>query len=94
MNSITSDDLEKIFEIVEQVSEYAGDCDDWVTVKKQILLNLAPKLRKNFSTRDSKTKEQSLNAFEKDLIVYYKEATGIQLVLRSLDERREIYNVL
>jgi len=63
-------------------------------VKKQVLLNLPPAARKNFSTRDSKTKEQWLNDFEKDLIIYYKELTGVDLVLRSLDERREMFDVL
>ena len=81
-------DRKIIFDQAMFVASYAGDCDDWVTIKKQLLLNLAPRLRKNFSTRDSKTKEQWLNEFEKYLINYYKEETGISLVLRTLDERR------
>jgi len=85
---------EKIFEQVRFVSSYVGDCDDWVTVKKQVMLNLPPVLRKNFSTRDPKTKEQWLNDFEKELINYYKSLTGIDLVLRTLDERREMFDVL
>ena len=85
---------EKIFEQVKFVSSYVGDCDDWVTVKKQVMLNLPPVLRKSFSTRDPKTKEQWLNDFEKELINYYKDLTGIDLVLRTLDERREMFDVL
>jgi len=94
MSLVSVQDVEIILEKVSFVSEYVGDCDDWVTVKKQVLLNLPPIVRKNFSTRDSKTKEQWLNDFEKDLIIYYKELTGIDLVLRTLDERREMFDVL
>jgi len=85
---------EKIFEQVRFVSSYVGDCDDWVTVKKQVMLNLPSVLRKNFSTRDPKTKEQWLNDFEKELINYYRELTGVTLVLRTLAQRREIFDVL
>ena len=85
---------EKIFEQVKFVSSYVGDCDDWVTVKKQVMLNLPPVLRKSFSTRDPKTKEQWLNDFEKELINYYRELTGVDLILRTLAERREMFDVL
>ena len=94
MSAVSVQDMEAILDKLSFVSEYVGDCDDWVTVKKQVLLNLPPKVRKNFSTRDSKTKEQWLNNFEKDLIIYYKELTGVDLILRSLDERRELFDVL
>ena len=52
------------------------------------------KLRKNFSKRDSKTKEQWLNDFENELINYYEQLTGVRLMLRTLDERRELFGVL
>jgi len=94
MSSVSVQDTEAILDKLSFVSEYVGDCDDWVTVKKQVLLNLPPIVRKNFSTRNPKTKEQWLNNFEKDLIIYYKELTGIDLVLRTLDERRELFDVL
>jgi len=85
---------DKIREQIDFVASYVGDCDDWVTVKKQVMLNLPPILRKNFSTRDPKTKEQWLNTFEKELIIYYSGLTGVDLVLRTLDERREMFDVL
>ena len=87
-------DIEKIYDQVDFVASYAIDCDDWVTIKKQIMLGLPPILRKNFSTRDPKTKEQSLNNFEKELINYYRDKTGTTLVLRTLAERRELFDVL
>ena len=72
------------------VASYVGDCDDWVTIKKQILLGIPSPMRKNFSTRDARTKEQSLNNFERELINYYKEITGTTLILRTLEERRDL----
>ncbi len=88
------EDIEKVKEAFFQVSSYTGNCDDWVTIKKQVLLAVPSRLRKLFSTRDSKTKEQSLNNFEKEMIIYYKDVTGIDLILRTLAERRELFGVL
>jgi hypothetical protein len=67
-----------------------NNTDDWVTIKKIMLRSLHPDLRKSFSTRDPKTKEQWLNEFEKQLIIKYKEITGITLICRPLKERREL----
>lgn len=85
-------DKERILEEVRFVSTYIDECDDWVTVKKEVMKGLPPRLRKNFSTRDPKTKEQNLNKFEKNIINYYKETTGVILILRSLAERRDRFN--
>jgi len=90
--TISVEDKERIFEEVRFVSTYTSNCDDWVTVKKEVMKGLPPKLRKNFSTRDPKTKEQNLNKFEKNIINYYKEITGTGLILRSLAERRDRFN--
>jgi hypothetical protein len=94
MSQVNVQEMEIILDKLSFVSEYVGSCDDWVTVKKQTMLNLPPRLRKNFSTRDPKTKEQWLNDFEKELIIYYRDLTGIELLLRTLAERREIFDVL
>ena len=85
---------DRIREQVEFVSSYAGDMDDWVSIKKQIMLGIPSKLRRNFSTRDSKTKEQRLNNFENELINYYHDLTGVKLILRTLTERREMFGEL
>ena len=84
---------ERISEQIDFVASYAGDCDDWVTIKKQVMLGIPSKLRKLFSTRDRKTKEQSLNDFEKNIINYYKNITGVDLKVRTLEERRSLQNV-
>ena len=84
----------KIKEQVDFVSSYASGCDDWVEIKKQILLGISPNLRTHFSTRHPKTKEQRLNNFEKRIIHYWKDKTGTELKLRTLAERRELFGVL
>jgi len=84
-------------EIADQlkiVAAYAVNCDDWVTIKKEVMRAIPPTLRKNFSTRHPKTKEQWLNPFEVRLIEIYQDMTGTQLVLRSLAERRELFGPL
>ena len=44
---------------------------DWMDFKKTMLRSLPSKMRKNFSTRDPKTKKQTLNNFERQLIDIY-----------------------
>ena len=88
------DDRARILDQLQFVMTYVGDNDDWVTVKKQILLGISSSLRKNFSTRASKTKEQWLNDFEEELINYYEQITGVRLKLRTLAERRELFGAL
>tara|TARA_R110001583_G_scaffold48919_14_gene153169 strand:+ start:12 stop:278 length:267 start_codon:yes stop_codon:yes gene_type:complete len=84
----------KIIEQIDSVSCYTDDCDDWVEIKKQIMLGLPSHLRKLFSTRDPITKEQRLSDFDREVINYYREKTGISLILRTLEQRREIFGVL
>ena len=81
---------DRIIEQIDFVASYVEDCDDWVTVKKQIMRGIPSHLRKNFSTRDPITKEQWLNQFEEKVINYYKQTTGVDLILRTLQERREL----
>lgn len=92
--TIEPEDRERILAETRFVSTFTKDCDDWVTVKKEIMKGLPSTLRKNFSTRDPKTKEQWLNNFEKELINYYHNLTRVRLVLRSLSERREMFGEL
>jgi hypothetical protein len=88
---ISPEDKERIFEEIRFVSKFTSDCDDWVTIKKEVMKGLPPSLRKTFSTRDSRTKEQTLNDFEKIIINYYYDLTGVRLILRTLAERRGVF---
>ena len=55
--------------------------DDWMSVKKYLLRSIPIVDRKLFSTRDSKTKRQEINDFEKEIIQYYEIQTGKKLRL-------------
>ena len=72
----------RVLEELTLIATVAGSEDNWVSIKKQLLLALPPKLRKLFSTRDAKTKKQSLNIFESHLIDTYEKMTGIRLELQ------------
>ena len=55
---------------------------DWLTVKKQLLLVLSPRDRKNFSTRDQKTKKHFVyNSFEKQVRKEWFTLTGNILMM-------------
>ena len=82
----------RVIEQIHEVSSYVDDCDDWVTIKKEIMKGIPSDLRKYFSRRDSLSKEQVPNDFDKSVIEYYFRLTGVQLKIRSLEERRKLNN--
>ena len=71
----------RVLEELTLIATVAGNENNWISIKKQLLLSLPPKLRKLFSTRDAKTKKQSLNLFENHIIDVYEKMTGIRLEL-------------
>ena len=87
---MSSIDNKLIIDKLSEVAEFAGDCDDWVTIKKEVMKLLPSSIRSMFSRRHPITKEQQTNKFEIELINYYKEITGIGLVIRTLQERRNM----
>ena len=82
-------------EVFKRTANLRLNCDDWVEIKKLVMKQVAPSHRKVFSRRDQKTKNHPpLNQFENEMKDLYKEISGVELVLRELDERREIYGRL
>ena len=75
---------------ISEVAQYAGSCDDWVTIKKEIMKGCPSHLRSLFSTRDPITKEQRTSSFDRAVIKSYERVSGTCLVIRSLAERREL----
>ena len=80
----------KIQDQLNEISSYAGDCDDWVTIKKEVMKSIPSSLRKLFSTRDPITKEQNPNEFDILVMEYYYSITGKSLKVRTLSERRKL----
>jgi hypothetical protein len=62
------------------------DTGDWITFKVMLMRSLPWQLRLDFSTRDSKTKKQSLNEFEHKVINKYYKLTGIKLEIKSKEQ--------
>ena len=83
-------DLAVVFDSLDEVAMIVGDCDDWVTIKKELLKCLPSNLRKLFSRRHPITKEQQTNALEFKLINMYNDRTGVKPVVRSIEERRNV----
>jgi len=79
----------KLKEVVDFVVSYAKDSGDWVQIKKEIMKHLPWQLRTNFSTRDRKTYEQSMNDFEHMLAEYWESQTGRELRVVQLWERKQ-----
>ena len=53
--------------------------EEWLDLKKLLLVTLPSPARKNFSVRDAKTKRQCLNDFEHWLIDNYNHQVGTKL---------------
>ena len=79
-----------VLQQIEEVAKYAYDCDDWVTIKKEIMKGCPSKLRGLFSRRHPITKEQVPNEFDKSVIDYFEKVSGQKLIIRSLSERRAL----
>jgi DNA phosphorothioation-dependent restriction protein DptG len=70
----------KIEETLRSINSYAT-IEDWLSLKKEILKEIPSDKRSLFSTRDPKTKKQSINAFEVEVIALWKEISGTDLYL-------------
>lgn len=71
----------KIEEAIKFVHSYAPDIKEWKILKKELLKFLPTNQRKQFSTRDEKTKEMNFNDLEKSIVERWKTITGISVYL-------------
>jgi hypothetical protein len=79
MNDIEKEKIEEL--ILEIGAFYEGN--DWLVVKKYILKYLHPTIRKNFSTRNAKTKKHTLSLYDKEVIDLYYEHFKVRLILNE-----------
>ena len=81
---------ESVQEAVCFLAKALPEEDDWLTIKKQVLLSISPNERKAFSTRDQKTKKHHpFNDFERSVRQLWFDQTGIWLQIppdKRLDE--------
>ena len=81
---------DRITNQIKEVSSYVGNCDDWVTIKKEIMKGIPSDLRKLFSRRDPITKEQVPNNFDMIVKEAYERFSGVDLKIRTRSERKKI----
>lgn len=71
---------EQIKQKIDEVVTYVGNTTtDWLRVKREILNILPAKDRSLFSKRHFSTKKQVPNDFDREVMDYWKERTGITL---------------
>lgn len=88
---MTKEELDNITELLEEIGEfYKGN--DWLLIKKYLLRYLKPVIRKNFSTRDSKTKKHIINSYEEKIINLYYKTFNVKLVLDETKQHKNIKN--
>jgi len=65
------------------VATYAADTDDWLMVKRELLVLLPVCERELFSRRHPVTKRQTTNDYEDILIDVWFELTGMRLMIHE-----------
>lgn len=70
---------DKIIQEIDALIKNDLSCEDWMELKRYLLKCVNTELRTKFSTRDPKTKRQSLNDFEKKIIDLYELSAGVKL---------------
>lgn len=74
--------------LLKEIGEvYEGN--DWLIIKKYLLRYSHPELRKNFTTRNQKTRKHTINNYEQDLIDKYYKLFNIKLVLDEDKKHKE-----
>ena len=82
-------DEDKVLELIGELFEYYKE-DDWIRIKKFLITYLNPSIRKNFSTRNAKTKKHTLNEFEKNLIKKCQNIYKRKIILYEKDKHNEV----
>jgi hypothetical protein len=71
---------DKIKNIIKDTIEFVNSrTNDWFIIKTLIVNQTPPKERSNFSRRHYSTKKHIINSFDREVITYWKEQTGVSL---------------
>ena len=71
-------------EKIEYVASYVqSSCIDWFKIKQEIIRSLPGYMRKKtgFSKRHKNTKKMIINDFDREVIKYWEEITGLRLFI-------------
>jgi hypothetical protein len=73
---------DKLKERINDVADYIGqETNDWLLIKRHLIISFPNEGRRLFSVRHPCTKKQILNAFDKLVMAYWKELTGIEPII-------------
>lgn len=75
---LTETDIQYIDYVIEYVGTFSND---WFTIKKEIINCYPREQRIKFSRRHYSTKLFFINDFEKEIMKYWKERTGVELFI-------------
>lgn len=65
------------------VAGYASGTDNWITIKRELLVLLPVNERQLFSRRDELTKQQTINRYEEILINEWFVLTNVRLIIHE-----------
>lgn len=84
MAKVSSDGIpDEMKERIRDVSKWVRDLtDNWYIVKREIVSELRPSDRTLF-TNSRRRKDKDLNHLEQCIMVFWRELTGVQLLLLS-----------
>lgn len=72
-----------VYDAMQMVSTYASGTDDWLVIKRELLVLLPVEERQRFSRRHPITKQQTTNEYEDILIDIWFELTGVRLMIHE-----------
>lgn len=68
---------------IRHVASYAGDSDDFIEIKLELMKNVREDIRLLFSTRSRETYKQQTNDFEREIAKVWEELTGKKVFFRD-----------
>lgn len=69
-------------ERIEDVADYVGqETNDWLLIKRQLIGSFPNEGRRLFSVRHPCTKKQIINEFDKLVMDYWRQLTGVEPVI-------------
>lgn len=72
----------KIIGAMRVLQAHDDKCDDWIEIKKRLIVMLTPDARAMFSRREPTSKKQRLNDFDRHVMSLWELMTGTKPVFK------------
>ncbi len=77
---------DKLKQRIEYVADYIGtETNDWLLIKPHLIRAFSSDTRKLFSLRHPCTKKQIPNNFDRMVMEFWKELTGIEPIIKEIN---------